>query len=71
LIVRGSLERHSFIAFYLNRGRIDAVVALNRGKDVRRAMPLIRSRGFADPERLKDENVDLRSLAPAPTSGGQ
>ena len=71
LVVRGSLERRSFIAFYLNRGRIDAVVALNRGKDVRRAMPLIRSRGFVDPERLKDEDVDLRSLAPAPTSGGQ
>ncbi|HKY19698.1 MAG TPA: FAD-dependent oxidoreductase [Vicinamibacterales bacterium] len=71
LVVRGSLQRRSFVAFYLNQGRIDAVVALNRGKDVRRAMPLIRSRGFVDPERLKDENVDLRSLAPAPTSGGQ
>jgi 3-phenylpropionate/trans-cinnamate dioxygenase ferredoxin reductase subunit len=71
LVVRGSLERRSFIAFYLNRGRIDAVVALNRGKDVRRAMPLIRSRGFVDPERLKNEDVDVRSLAPAPTSGGQ
>jgi 3-phenylpropionate/trans-cinnamate dioxygenase ferredoxin reductase subunit len=71
LVVRGSLERRSFIAFYLNRGRIDAVVALNRGKDVRRAMPLIRSREFVDPERLKHEDVDLRSLAPVPTSGGQ
>src|SRR5574339_334716 len=71
LVVRGSLERRNFIAFYLNRGRLDAVVALNRGKDVRRAMPLIRYRGFVDSERLKDEDVDLRSLAPAPTSGGQ
>jgi hypothetical protein len=59
------------MVFYLNQGRIDAVVALNRGKDVRRAMPLIRSRGFVDPERLKNENVDLRSLTPAPTSGGR
>jgi 3-phenylpropionate/trans-cinnamate dioxygenase ferredoxin reductase subunit len=71
LVVRGSLERRSFVAFYLNQGRIDAVVALNRGKDVRRAMPLIRSRGLVDPERLKDENIDLRTLAPAPTGGGQ
>jgi 3-phenylpropionate/trans-cinnamate dioxygenase ferredoxin reductase subunit len=70
-VVRGSLARRSFIAFYLNRGRIDAVVALNRGRDVRRAMPLIRSRGVVDPERLTNEDVDLRSLAPAPTSGGQ
>lgn len=71
LVVRGSLERRSFIAFYLNRGRIDAVVALNRGKDVRRAMPLIRSREAVDPGRLTNEDVDLRSLVPTPTSGGQ
>jgi 3-phenylpropionate/trans-cinnamate dioxygenase ferredoxin reductase subunit len=71
LVIRGSLDERRFIAFYLNQGRIDAVVALNRGKDVRRAMPLIRSRGFPDPERLKDEDVDLRSLALQTTSGGQ
>jgi 3-phenylpropionate/trans-cinnamate dioxygenase ferredoxin reductase subunit len=65
LVVRGSLEDRSFVAFYLNEERVDAVVALNRGKDVRRAMPLIRSRGFVDPERLKDEDVDLRSVVPA------
>jgi 3-phenylpropionate/trans-cinnamate dioxygenase ferredoxin reductase subunit len=71
LVIRGSLDERRFIAFYLNQGRIDAVVALNRGKDVRRAMPLIRSRGLPDPERLKDEDVDLRSLALQATSGGQ
>jgi 3-phenylpropionate/trans-cinnamate dioxygenase ferredoxin reductase subunit len=71
VVVRGSLERRSFVAFYLNQGRMDAVVALNRGKDVRRAMPLIRSRAFVEPERLKDEDLDLRTLAPVPTSGGQ
>ena len=71
VVVRGSLERRSFIAFYLNRGRLDAVVALNRGKEVRRAMPLIRSRECIDPERLKDEGVDLRSLAAPQATGDQ
>ena len=71
LVVRGSLQRRSFVAFYLNQGRIDAVVALNRGKDVRRAMPLIGSREVVDPERLKDEGVDLRELAPAHAKGDQ
>jgi 3-phenylpropionate/trans-cinnamate dioxygenase ferredoxin reductase subunit len=66
LVIRGSLGQRNFAAFYLNQGRIDAVVALNRGRDVRRAMPLIRSRAFVDPGRLKDEDVDLRRLAPAP-----
>jgi 3-phenylpropionate/trans-cinnamate dioxygenase ferredoxin reductase subunit len=71
LVIRGSLEQRSFVAFYLNQGRVDAVVALNRGKHLRRAMPLIRSRALINPERLKDEDVDLRSLAPADASGGR
>ncbi|MGE0361423.1 MAG: NAD(P)/FAD-dependent oxidoreductase [Vicinamibacterales bacterium] len=71
LVIRGSPERRSFVAFYLNQGRIDAVVALNRGKDVRRAIPLIRSREAVDPARLKDEEVDLRRLAPAHANGDQ
>lgn len=71
LVVRGSLERRSFVVFYLNQGRLDAVAALNRAKDVRRAMPLIRSRALVEPDRLMDEGVDLRALVPAPASGGQ
>jgi 3-phenylpropionate/trans-cinnamate dioxygenase ferredoxin reductase subunit len=62
IVVRGSLDRRSFLAFYLNGGRIDAVAALNRGKDVRRVMPFIKSRGIADPLQLADEGVDLRNL---------
>jgi 3-phenylpropionate/trans-cinnamate dioxygenase ferredoxin reductase component len=65
IVVRGSLEKRSGLAFYLNQGRIDAVVALNRGKDVRRAMPLIKSREIVDPRQLADEDVDLRRLVRA------
>ncbi|HEY0873567.1 MAG TPA: FAD-dependent oxidoreductase [Vicinamibacterales bacterium] len=69
VVVRGELDSRSFIAFYLRQGRIDAVVALNRGKELRRAMPLIKARTTADPHRLRDESVDLRSLVKAPSSG--
>jgi 3-phenylpropionate/trans-cinnamate dioxygenase ferredoxin reductase subunit len=62
LVIRGSLEQRSFIGFYMNRGRIDAAVALNRGKDLRRAMQLIESRVVIEPQRLTDEGVDLRTL---------
>jgi hypothetical protein len=41
-------------------------VGLNRGKDVRRVMPLIKSRRAVDLERLRDDSVDLRSLQPTP-----
>jgi len=62
LAVRGRLDSGSFLAFYINDGRIDAVVGLNRAKDVRRAIPLINARRMLNLEQLQDESVDLRSL---------
>jgi 3-phenylpropionate/trans-cinnamate dioxygenase ferredoxin reductase subunit len=66
IVIRGSLAGRSFLAFYLRGGRIDAVAGLNRGKDVRRSLPLIRSRAGIDPGRLEDDDVDLRSLVSSP-----
>ena len=62
LVVRGRLGSGSYLACYVNGGRIDAAVGLNRAKDVRRIMPLIKSRRAVDLEQLRDEGVDLRSL---------
>jgi 3-phenylpropionate/trans-cinnamate dioxygenase ferredoxin reductase subunit len=69
IVVRGPLEARTFIAFYLTQGHIDAVVALNRGKDVRRVMPLIKARTTVDLHQLGDEGVDLRSLVESSLSG--
>jgi 3-phenylpropionate/trans-cinnamate dioxygenase ferredoxin reductase subunit len=69
IVVRGSLDARDFLAFYLNQGRVDAVVALNRVKEVRRIMPLIKARRIVDPVQLEDEGVDVRTLAPA--TGGE
>lgn len=66
LVVRGRLDSGSYLVCYVNEGRIDAAVGLNRGKDVRRVMPLIRSRRSVDLERLRDDNLDLRSLHSSP-----
>jgi 3-phenylpropionate/trans-cinnamate dioxygenase ferredoxin reductase subunit len=66
-VVRGSLQKRDFLAFFLKAGRIHAIIALNRGKDLRRAMPLIKARQIVDPSQLEDEDVDLRSL-PSPSS---
>jgi 3-phenylpropionate/trans-cinnamate dioxygenase ferredoxin reductase component len=62
LVIRGSLVERDFIAFYMNDGRIDAAVALNRGKELRRAMPLIKSRQLIDPTQLENDDIDLRGL---------
>jgi 3-phenylpropionate/trans-cinnamate dioxygenase ferredoxin reductase subunit len=63
LIIRGRLDQSCYAAFYMNRGAIAAVVGFNNAKDVRRAMPLIKARRPVDPDQLRDERVDLRSLA--------
>jgi hypothetical protein len=64
--MRGSLDSRSYLACYVNDGRIDAAVGLNRAKDVRRVMPLIKSRRAVELEQLRDASVDLRSLHASP-----
>ena len=66
LVVRGRLDSDSYLACYVNDGRIDAAVGLNRAKDVRRLMPLIKARRAVDLDQLRDEDVDLRTLLVSP-----
>ena len=64
--MRGRLDSDSYLACYVNGGRIDAAVGLNRAKDVRRLMPLIKARRAVDLDQLQDEDVDLRTLHVSP-----
>ncbi|MDQ3864185.1 MAG: FAD-dependent oxidoreductase [Actinomycetota bacterium] len=66
LVVRGSMESRSFVAFYRKDERVPAAVAVNRGRDLRRSMPLIRAQRRIDAARLRDPDVDLRTLVAAP-----
>ncbi|HJV04334.1 MAG TPA: FAD-dependent oxidoreductase [Actinomycetota bacterium] len=61
VVIRGSTEDRRFVAFYLDGGVLMAALGMNRGRDVRRAMKVIGSR--PDPSLLRDEDVDLRTLA--------
>ena len=71
VVVRGSLPRRDFLVFFLKAGRIDAIVAMNRGKDLRRAMPLISARPTVNAGELADENTDLRTLLGAHNSAAR
>jgi 3-phenylpropionate/trans-cinnamate dioxygenase ferredoxin reductase subunit len=62
VVVRGDLEGRDGVAFYLQEGVLMAALGLNRGRDVRRALKLIGTR--PDPSALRDEERDLRKLAP-------
>jgi 3-phenylpropionate/trans-cinnamate dioxygenase ferredoxin reductase subunit len=62
LVVRGSMEERSFVAFYRKDERVVAAVAVNRGKDLRRSMRLIKAQHPVDSTKLQDPDVDLRAL---------
>jgi 3-phenylpropionate/trans-cinnamate dioxygenase ferredoxin reductase subunit len=63
MVVRGSIEDRSFCAFFLDEsGALRASVSLDRPRDVRRSLALIRARSRPAPSALADPDVDLRTL---------
>ena len=62
-VMRGDVESRSFVAFYLHNGWIEGAVALNRGKDLRRSIALMKARAIVDPPKLADPDIDVRSAA--------
>jgi 3-phenylpropionate/trans-cinnamate dioxygenase ferredoxin reductase subunit len=73
IVIRGSLTKAQFLAFYLAKGVIRAVLGLNRGGDpeldadgeLRACQGLIRARTALSEATLADDRVDLGSLAAA------
>src|SRR5215212_9365609 len=65
LVVRGNTEERNFIAFYRKIERVLAAVAVNRGRDLRRSMRLIKAQRPVDAAKLRDPDVDLRALLSA------
>ena len=63
LVVRGSMEECNFVAFYRRHGRVLAAVAINRGRDLRRSIPLIKAQEQVEAAMLRDADIDLRTLA--------
>ena len=57
------MEERNFVAFYRKDERVLAAVAIDRGKDLRRSMPLIRGQQPVEAAGLCDLAVDLRALA--------
>lgn len=62
---RGDPDARAFSVLHHRDGRLTAVTAVNRGKDVRPAMELIRHGTRLAPEALADPTTNLRKLAKA------
>lgn len=65
VVVRGSVADRSFAQFSLSGGRVRAVVALDRGRDVIAGRKLISSGAQVSAEALSHESNDLRRLCPS------
>lgn len=63
VIIREYTEGDAMTVFYLLAGRIHAVVAINRSKDVRSARRLVESQSVIDGNVLKNPQIELRGLA--------
>jgi 3-phenylpropionate/trans-cinnamate dioxygenase ferredoxin reductase subunit len=70
LVLRGDAAARRFSAYSLADGRLQAAAGVNQPRDVRAAMRLIAAGGEVDPDRLADEDTDLRQLAREVADGG-
>jgi 3-phenylpropionate/trans-cinnamate dioxygenase ferredoxin reductase subunit len=61
-VVRGDVARGSFSLFYLEEGRIVAIVSLNAPRDLRAAKKLVQNRTVVRPEDLANPAVALQRL---------
>jgi 3-phenylpropionate/trans-cinnamate dioxygenase ferredoxin reductase subunit len=65
LVIRGDQDAHSFAAFYLKKGKILAIDAINRPREFMLGKKLVAAHAHFDPAELADESVDFKSLATA------
>ncbi len=65
VVVRGSVADRNFLAFYVQEGIVRGVLGMNRGREVRRSMPLIRAAHPVHPLVLARDDADVRDLATA------
>jgi 3-phenylpropionate/trans-cinnamate dioxygenase ferredoxin reductase subunit len=64
-VIRGRIEERRFVAFWLEGGHVVAALSLNRPRDLRWTMDLIKARVRLSPQVLEDESTDLRALLQA------
>jgi 3-phenylpropionate/trans-cinnamate dioxygenase ferredoxin reductase subunit len=63
VVLRGQVDGGSWSAFYLRDGALKAALGVNRFRDVSAARQLIARDVPVTPEQLRDESLDLKSLA--------
>ena len=62
VVIRGSMDKDNFAAFYLRNGVVIAVDSVNRAQDFLFGKKMVGARLPVDPSALADETVALKSL---------
>lgn len=62
IVIRGEPEKRAFTTFYLHEGHVIAADAINRPRDFLVAKRFIGARRKIEPETLRDESVQLKTL---------
>ena len=62
VVVRGDLDTHQFVEFYLKDGRIDGAAAMNNPRDLRFTKRLIQAKKIVDPAQLADPSIKLQAI---------
>jgi 3-phenylpropionate/trans-cinnamate dioxygenase ferredoxin reductase subunit len=61
-VIRGSIDRGEFAAFYVDGGHVTAALSVDRSDELEHARRFIRERTAVTPEQLADEDTDLAAL---------
>lgn len=64
VVLRGDVTGRKFTAFYIEGGRLRAALTINRHRDIRPARELIRQGVMIESAKLRDEEIELKSLVP-------
>jgi 3-phenylpropionate/trans-cinnamate dioxygenase ferredoxin reductase subunit len=65
VVLRGDVIGRKFTAFYVEGGKLRAALTVNRHRDIRPARELIKLGAAVESAKLKDEEIELKSLVPA------
>lgn len=66
VVIRGDIENgESFVAFYLQNGKLLAADCVNRPKEFMLSKRIIANALAVDPERLADESIEVNDIVPA------
>jgi len=61
-VIRGSMEKDEFAAFWVDDGRVTSAISVGRSDDLDHARRLIAERTEVDPAQLADLDADLASI---------